>query len=322
MPEWTLTPCSVEGLAAWRLASPAVETVIVPGRGGKIVSLHDRRSGREWLWRNPSLPWRTPPYDAPFHEHDTGGIDDCFPAVAAGPYPREPWAGTLVPDHGEVWPLAWAAKPDPEPEPYLRLRVAGVRFPYVLEREIALLPAGDGIRLHYRLRNESASPFAFIWSLHALLAPRPGMRLLLPRVARFRSYLSKNDFLGPSGTEHAWPLAGGRDLSFFPSPETGYWAKIFTPHPADGEAIVQDPDGDRLVFRFPTDTINALGLYLNAGGGAPPGIPPYYVVGLEPSIGAPDDLQTAVEDWRTARWIRGEEDMEWWAEIRCVTAIG
>jgi galactose mutarotase-like enzyme len=314
---WELTPCTVEGMAAWRLASPAVEAIVVPGRGGKIVSLRDRRTDREWLWRNPSLPWRTPAYDAPFSEHDTGGIDDCFPTVAACPYPLEPWAGTPVPDHGEVWPLAWSAEPIMEREPRLRLRVAGVRFPYILEREVAPLSSGDGIRLHYRLHNTGTSPFAFIWSLHALLAPQPGMRLLLPPVARYRSFLSQNDFLGPPESEHTWPLAGGRDLSFIPGPEAGYWAKTFALRPAEEEAIAQDPNGDRLVFRFPVNAINALGLYLNIGGGAPAGVPPYYVVGLEPSIGAPDDVLSAVEDWHEAGWVKDGEVAEWWVEMRC-----
>ncbi|XVQ86061.1 DUF4380 domain-containing protein [Microbispora siamensis] len=36
-----------------RLAAPWGEAVVLPGRGGRIISLH--AAGREWLWRNPDL---------------------------------------------------------------------------------------------------------------------------------------------------------------------------------------------------------------------------------------------------------------------------
>ena len=52
---------------------------VLPECGGKIRSLVDRRTGREWMWRNPNLPQRLPEYAQNFErELDTGGWDELF----------------------------------------------------------------------------------------------------------------------------------------------------------------------------------------------------------------------------------------------------
>jgi hypothetical protein len=44
------------GLKIFRLQNDCVAITIVPAAGGKILELIDRRTGRNWLWRNPHIP--------------------------------------------------------------------------------------------------------------------------------------------------------------------------------------------------------------------------------------------------------------------------
>jgi hypothetical protein len=43
-----------------------VRLEILPDAGGKIARLHDQKSGRNWLWSNPHIPFNAVTYDADF----------------------------------------------------------------------------------------------------------------------------------------------------------------------------------------------------------------------------------------------------------------
>jgi galactose mutarotase-like enzyme len=59
-----------------------------------------------------------------------------------------------------------------------------------------------------------------------------------------------------------------------------------------------------------------VGVWINCQGWAPPGRKPYYNLALEPCIGAPDRLDVAVSDWRTAQILEPGEEREWSLEVR------
>lgn len=89
---------TIEGFDALRLSNGLLSLTVIPALGGKISSIKYEPAQYEWLWRNPHLPYLTPQYDASFVKlYDTGGLDECFPAVNPGPCPVEPWAGTPIP---------------------------------------------------------------------------------------------------------------------------------------------------------------------------------------------------------------------------------
>src|SRR5260370_35992817 len=95
--------------------------------------------------------------------------------MCAALFPPRPWAGVHNPDHGEVWTLPWRVKqagtPAHEPRGGATVRLAGhgVRFPYVLEREMAFL-APDRLALRYRAANPAAVEAPHPWSAHPVLA--------------------------------------------------------------------------------------------------------------------------------------------------------
>ncbi|MBM3276275.1 MAG: DUF5107 domain-containing protein, partial [Candidatus Sericytochromatia bacterium] len=187
---------TVAGATAFTLANDTVRAVVVPAFGGKIASLVHVPSGREWLWQNPVLPHHSPEYDGNFvRDFDSGGWDECFPAIRGDYFPAGPWRGCRIPDHGELWCLPWdvvtsvgdwrnsapagdplrSSRPPPGPEgawpadaDCLTLRVAGVRFPVVFTRTLKLRPCG--LTVSYEVENLAPEPFPFLWCAHPLLA--------------------------------------------------------------------------------------------------------------------------------------------------------
>src|SRR5690349_5203289 len=82
-----------------------------PQFGGKVSSAIDKEDGFELLYSIPEeLPTRCQ-YDMPYDAGWYSGWDECFPAVAAGPYTLHPYQGIAIPDHGEIWSLPTTAVP-------------------------------------------------------------------------------------------------------------------------------------------------------------------------------------------------------------------
>ncbi len=78
--------------------------VLIPALGGKISELWF--GDRQWLWTNPQLPYRAPSKGASYAlTADSGGLDECFPTVAACALPStvRGAGGRELPDHGELW---------------------------------------------------------------------------------------------------------------------------------------------------------------------------------------------------------------------------
>jgi hypothetical protein len=92
---------SVRDFTVHSLTNEAVSLAIVPELGGRLVSLRDRASGREWLdgWSPAGRRriWHpTDPSD--FATGPGAGIDECLPTVLPCRV-----GGRDLPDHGELW---------------------------------------------------------------------------------------------------------------------------------------------------------------------------------------------------------------------------
>ena len=105
----SLTETMWLGQPALALDTPVLRLVTVPGMGAKIVSLYDKRHGREWLVPPTERLFGPVPYGVQFDAQDMSGWDEMFPTIDACAYPLPgAYAGAALPDHGEVWPLPWA----------------------------------------------------------------------------------------------------------------------------------------------------------------------------------------------------------------------
>lgn len=149
------------------LANETMELVLDPDRGARVVSLVDRRSGRDWLVPGPATGETAE--DAPYLGAEARGWDECFPTVAPCAGDDHGWPGRLR-DHGAMWGRPWACRRE---DGALAARYEDARF--VFERVLTLRDAT--VTARYRLENTGQTRFGYLYSQHLLLALRPGETL-------------------------------------------------------------------------------------------------------------------------------------------------
>jgi len=310
---------TVAGFPAVALRSAELEVVAVPTIGMKLTHLR-RHRGREWLWRNDQLPLALPHPGASYVETaDTGGWDECFPTVGPSPVPGAAPGTPPLPDHGELWSAEWTSSVYEHAEGTTLAGTAlGTRLPYEFHREVKLDREAPVVRLRYRLRHTGDAPFPWIWSGHPLFNVQPGTTLALPGVGQVkldavhgRDDLSRGDVV-------SWPGAIGGSPDAFTFPVDGAWAvKLFGDIGPEGLMVLTDPRrGERLELAVRAEEVPQVGVWINCAGWAPAGRRPYYNVAVEPSIGAPDRLEDAVEAWGTAQTLAPGEERGWSVEVR------
>ena len=319
MSPFSITPTTTEGFESLCVHTGSIELTLIPELGGKISSLRDRRSGREWLWRHPRFPYKRVPYGSSYiAEADTGGWDECFPSVSACSYPSEPWQGIAIQDHGELWSQVPKFEIVERAEMLtLRTRWQGVALPYTFTRTVTLAPNSSVIRANYEVVNNANQSINYVWSIHPLLSIEPGMVLDLPHSARFHVAGSiPQDLVSPEQTVQ-YPFAA-RGLNFPTLPETsaGCAIKIWSdPLPAgEGWAAIHANDGE-LQMRWDVALLPQVAAWMNFGAWAADGGTPYYNLGLEPCIGAQDSLADAVTQYNLFATVSPRGSKTWWLEI-------
>jgi galactose mutarotase-like enzyme len=197
-------------------------------------------------------------------------------------------------------------------------RTAGTAFPYEFEREVTVDKNEPVARFRYRVRNLGETPFPWIWSSHPLLNVQPGSKLELAGVEQVRVDAAHGREDLQVGAVVSWPSTISGEVEQFTFPEPGTWAaKLFGDLGVEGRMSLTDPrKGERLEFVVPSGEVPQVGVWINCRGWAPPGRTPYYNLALEPCIGAPDRLDTAVEDWKMAQTLGPGEERRWSLEVR------
>lgn len=298
-----------QGLERITVENERVSFSLLPEIGGKMISLILKESEHEYISLS-GRPFRIPPYGANFADYDISGFDECFPTIAEGFYPKGPWKGIHIPDHGELWTLSWESRVE---RGNLRLSVFGVRFPYHFVKVLSLTE--NRISINYRLRNFSPFEFDYLWAAHPLLTVTPGTRILLPDKQRVRTDWSKNERLGKLLYETSWPQAQGPggemiDLSVVNSPEANQATKFFTTTLEQGWCVLHDPQtGGFLKLSFPVEKIPYVGVWINEGGWPLHGEASYNVA-LEPCTGCPDKLEIAIQRGEYA-CLKGRAENTW-----------
>ncbi len=294
----------IEDQPVVRVETGPLSLVLAPGLGGKVVSLYDRRNGREWLWRNPRMSLRPHAPGASYVlEADSGGWDECFPTVAPCTYPQPPWAGQPIADHGELW-----SQPA-----QLTIRPAGLTMefhciwqghalPYRFERTLSLTYGTSRVHCAYAVTNLADAPLAFIWCAHPLIAIESGMRLLLPATARMQRWMAIP------------PELPGLSFDPLPGPEAAGALKLWSEPLEEGMVAVIARDG-ALRMRWDVTQLPQVAVWANLGGSAADGGPPYYNLGLEPCIGAQDSLEEAVTRYGCYAELAPGATRTWWLEV-------
>lgn len=260
-----------------RLESSALLVDILPEVGGKIAQIHDKASQCDLLIP-PQRPYRTIPIDGDWLKHDTSGMDDCFPNIAAGIYPEPPWSGAKLPDLGEWTHLVWSVEKSERTG--IVMRAEGHVLPYTAIRSVRF---ADEHTLHFshRVVNHGPHPFRYLWSAHPLISVGEQFELQFPPGdLAYRLFPPKPDTFN-------WPIFQGTRLSseWIPS---GTTLKIFVTGLSEGTCSIVLPNYT-LRFVFDPNVLPSVGIWFNNFGFPRASEQPFRCIAVEPCT-TPSDL--------------------------------
>jgi hypothetical protein len=282
------------GFEVYVLQNQNLEISLVPELGAKVISLFNRRSGREWM--------SCPADGRKLFQNRLGddfatstlvGWDECLPTIVPCF-----WKNRQLPDHGEVWSVPWAIDPESFRHGVLKTSVALAVSPFHFERSITL--RGNEIQLDYKLENTCDAPEEFLWAMHPLVPIHPGDTLELTPETRER--LANPPWLGSLEFETAQPTC----------------AKMYAGPLREGRAAITNlVSHDRMTFLWNTKLNHTLGVWLTRGGWNG-----HHHLALEPSNGSPDALADACARNKCGLISpRGKLDWQGTIQIEPATAI-
>jgi hypothetical protein len=158
------------------------------------------------------------------------------------------WQGRALPDHGEVWSMAWNLDKAMLKLGVLKTSVRLPISPFEMERSITL--EGNEARLAYRLTNLGAQEEQYVWSFHPLLQLQAGDEFKSPATTRARL----NGSIWMDAIDIAMPEKGCE--------------KIFAQPISEGLAGIRNrATGSALEILWNTMENDTLGLWLSGAAG-------------------------------------------------------
>ncbi|SFB58148.1 Galactose mutarotase [Cohnella sp. OV330] len=274
---------------------------LIPGLGGKIVSLLYKPTSKEWLVQSDLLTMGQPAYGSAFGDADMSGWDECFPTIE--PCAAEAGGERMLPDHGEVWALAWDAVVR---EGRIDCSVDGVALPYRLSRSLSFT-AADTLRMDYRAENLGESPLPFLWVPHPQFVVSEPTRIELPPSAQ-EMLCVFGGAARQEGERYAWTAEeAGVDAS-----PKGDGRKFYAPGKVSEGwcGLSCERSGDWLRMDFDPQRVPYIGVWIDEGM-----FNRQNAVALEPSIGYFDSLDRARANG-TAQTIPPGQAYEWTMTVR------
>lgn len=268
------------------LESKTLRVLIDLDQGAKIRSLVSLRTGKEFFYQDSR---RTFDSGKGYSYHDIGGMDECFPAVAA--CRGRTRSGQLYdyPDHGYLWQTPWEVV---TAEPHLTLSCFMPSLNCTFMRQCHF-ETDKTLLLNYRVTNLGIDGIPFVYSAHPLLAADEQTQIQFPHSAR-RAYVAGQtpdpwiDLPGPRPELITGPFCLDRHSA----------VKLYTEALTAGDAVVTYPDsGERLRIDFDTEKLPHLG-YLSCQGNDNLGDGHFtreFLLAFEPTTGIGDDLETTIQ---------------------------
>jgi galactose mutarotase-like enzyme len=305
------------GQPAYSIETTGLRLITVPGMGAKIVSIFDKQVGREWLLPPVNRPFVPVDYGVVFTDQDMSGWDEMFPTINACAYPDGSYAGALLPDHGEVWPLAWGV--EAADSSALRLSVNGVALPYRFTRTIRPLNAHT-MRLDFEVVNTGTEEFDGFWTGHPQFKIDTDTRIVFPSEVKSVIMVQETPDWAADGTEYAWPVAVNRHgqsvaLDRAQPPDQHKYHKFYLPpdQHIDWVVLRQESHGHWLRLSWNPEQVPYLGVWVDEGG-----INSVSTIALEPSTGYYDDLSVAWKNQRVMH-LMPQILLRWHLDVACGT---
>lgn len=300
----TTIKCSTfKGMRAVDIENQSIKVRVLPNRGANIISIIDKRNGRDWAWQNPEVPYQKVKYGSNYMLYDASGFDDSFSTIGKGLYPYDPWKDIQMPDHGELWtqPATYTISRDK-----VRFKIQGIRLPYIFEKEISL-PQTGVVKINYKITNPAPVAIRGFWTAHYLVQVSPGMEMFLPGNATILKGMD------------TWPVnrSNGFQWIRIGSPETRTAIKRFTDRLTEGCGGFYDPKtSDFIAYIFSHKELPYCGVFINQKGNPEGAL--CYNAGLEPTSGDEDYIRTSAKGVMPT--IAGSSCKKWQMNIVLGTA--
>lgn len=290
------------GIDAVLLENGHLRILVLTGKGGDVLEFRDKRTDVDVLW-HADHDWRAPgdarlPITEPdaYHDHYPGGWQLHLPMAGEA----DDFDGTPYGLHGESALLPWDATVERREDAVaLRLETDLLRYPFALERELALRRDEPTLFVEETVTNEGGVEVPYVWQQHLALGPPlvgPDARLDLPAdtgVVEDYGDGHENERLA-GGERFEWPDAPGEDggtvdLRQFPAYDATIHDLAYATDLREGRYAVTNEALDlRFEFDFPLDPFESVWYWQPFGGHA---AYPYwnrnYNVGLEPTSAYP-----------------------------------
>ncbi|WP_309387801.1 DUF5107 domain-containing protein [Cerasicoccus frondis] len=270
---------------------------VVPDLGGKLISLADQVSGREWLWSREED--RHLLEAEQFGHGNLIGADELFPNLIA-----EEWDDRQLPGHGELWSSKTKWDCAALQQGVIRTEVSLESMPIDYKRELSL--DGREITIEITVTNTSGKALPFLWAWHPLFNIEAGDEFLIsspPAEFRVMGAPGLPD-LG-AGDTLSWPgEAQGVDLSTLSLgdvPKAGI--KLYSDAPGDSQVTLNNTQtGAGLTLVSDTDSLPYMAIWLSRGvwGNA-------HHLAIEPTNLSGESLETAVP----ASYLGPNEQRAW-----------
>jgi hypothetical protein len=249
------------------LESEALVFKFLTDFGAGIVSIAEKKSGKEFLVQRPEPKYRIVPFDGLYVDGECCGLDDMFPTIDKCYYEKEPWSGIKLADHGEVWNLKAKTQTTKDEAVFT---VYGVRLPYVFEKRASFI-SGNVLRIDYKVINNTQFDMDFLWAAHTMLNAEPGVKILIPwDLKKAISVFTNTGRIGRYGEEFEWPEFTDkdgirRDVGIMGKWEDNCEKYYFKDTLKKGWCAAQYPDNSIFALSFPSEKIPYLGILHNPG---------------------------------------------------------
>ena len=308
----SVVPTTVGGMRGLVLENEKLRVVLMPEFGARILSIIYKPTETEFVWHNPRVPVMKPTYEPEFE--DMSGFFDCVPTCEACAF-----KGWKLPLYGEVASEPWrllGTRKTPQ-SVTVRLQRKCSTYPLTVHKSLTITRNEPMVELNYRLVNDSDERLEYHYSGNNTLLINPNYRIVLPpEVSALRLGYAVTDRLGKIGDDVPWPITTDRngnrvDLSRIGQPNEGAGENLYTNALRESCcAALNEPRGEAIGFAFDAKALPYLLVWINHGGYLG-----HYHIALEPSTGRPDNLDTAVNQWKNYAALEPRGETSWTTRI-------
>lgn len=251
------------------MESSAVRAAFLPGQGAKLCSIRYIRTDKEFAFQKKGERYRKAYYGQSYLEGECAGIDEMFPNIDAFNYDDQPWEGTFLPDHGELWALEWDCV---QKENAIIFQAHGVKLPYSIQKTVQFLDANT-LSCSYEVHNHSPFPIHYIWAAHMMLEGEKGCMFEFPfKETKAYCTLSDSGTIGSYGDSFTYPFVQKADGSVYDirlhrgNDANDYQKFYFAGKVPEGWGQIQYPDGHLFRIDFDRHAVPYLGAIQGEGG--------------------------------------------------------